>query len=76
MTDQPEPYQITTKDLPGDFREIARLIGLESAMKLLKEFGGAQLYVPKPETVIRPVRDRAIVSEFDGSNVKQIALKY
>ena len=76
MTDQPELYQITSNDLPGDFREIAQLIGLGPTMKLLKQFGGAQLYVPKHESVTRPVRNRAIAAEFDGSNFKQLALKY
>ena len=47
---------------------IAELIGVEAFYKLAKEFGGATLYIPKPESLIRPVRDAKIKEEFNGYN--------
>ncbi len=68
--------QITASDLPGEFREIAQEIGLAPALKLLRRYSGAQIYVPKYETIIRPIRNRAIKAEFDGSNYKALSCKY
>ena len=34
-------------------KQIAELIGVEAFYKLAKEFGGATLYIPKPESLIR-----------------------
>ncbi len=76
MMKQHDQYQIGLNDLPSELREVARIIGLGAAIKLIHEFSGTQIYVPKYETIVRPVRDRAIKAEFDGSNIKTLAGKY
>jgi Mor family transcriptional regulator len=76
MINQNEQLQIGLNDLPSEYRDVARLIGLDNALKLVREFSGVQLYVPRYDTVIRGPRDRAIKAEFDGSNYKRLAVKY
>lgn len=60
----------------AQWKQIAELIGVEAFYKLAKEFGGATLYIPKPESIIRPVRDAKIKEEFNGYNHPALAKKY
>ena len=41
----------------GDNRTIAEAIGVENFYRLCEVVGGATIYLPKPESVLRPVRD-------------------
>ena len=69
-------YNIQLTDLPPDFRDIAETIGMEPALKLVQARGGEGIYVPKAEKVCRAARDRAIRSEFNGANHRELARKY
>lgn len=69
-------HEIRVSDLPGEIREIAKLIGLNSAMKLARIYGGDFVYIPKYESITRPVRDRAILAEYNGQNLKELAIKF
>ena len=58
-----------------DCQALIRAIGLEGFKKLIQEFSGVQLYIPKQEKVCRYLRDKKIRQEFDGSNHKTLAQK-
>ena len=73
MIDQ---YNIQLDDLPPDFRDIAETIGLEPTLKLVEARSGEGIYVPKVDKVCRAARDRAIRSEFTGTNHRELARKY
>ena len=73
MIDQ---YNIQIDDLPPDFRDIAETIGMEPALKLVQARGGEGIYIPKADKVCRAARDRAIRSEFNGANHRELARKY
>lgn len=63
--------------LPGDLRRIAELAGLDATLKIVKEFGGAYLYIPKLDGLFREVRDASIREEFDkGKSVRELARKH
>lgn len=53
-------------------------IGLEAAKKIVEIWGGDSVYIPKPESVIRMVRDRRIWSEFSDKGVEydELAARY
>ena len=55
--------------LGEDCQALIRAIGLEGFKKLIQEFSGVQLYIPKQEKVCRYLRD-------NGSNHKTLAKKY
>ena len=42
----------------------------------MRAYGGTFIYIPKIESLGRTVRDKMIKEEFDGSNYKELALKY
>lgn len=73
---QPETYEIKISDLPGEIREIAKLVGLKPALKIATEYSGETVYIPKYDAITRAVRDRAIRAEFDGGNWKALARKF
>ena len=53
----------------GDNRIIAET-------KLCSVVGGSTIYLQKPESVLRPVRDAHIKAEFNGYNHPELARKY
>lgn len=56
---------LTLDMLPeGIYKDIADAIGIENFYALTKVVGGATIYLPKPESVTRPVRDTRIREEF------------
>ncbi|MCI8959001.1 MAG: hypothetical protein HFG62_07780 [Lachnospiraceae bacterium] len=68
---------LTLDMLPeGIYRDIAEAIGIKNFYTLTEVVGGATIYLPKPESVIRPVRDARIREEFNGYNHPDLARKY
>jgi len=70
-------YELTSEMLEdGLWRQVAGEIGTLSLYKLAKIVGGSTVYIPKPETLVRPVRDAHIKAEFNGYNHQELAKKY
>jgi len=69
--------ELTVEMLPeGLYKQIAETIGTENFYKLAEIVGGATVYIPKPESIVRPVRDARIKEEFNGFNHPELAKKY
>lgn len=60
----------------GWCREIAKKIGIENLLALADMLGGTTFYLPKADSLIRPVRDQHIKDEFNGYNHVDLAHKY
>ena len=68
---------LTLEMLPeGLYTLIAEAIGTENFYKLAEVVGGTTVYIPKPESLVRPVRDARIKEEFNGYNHTLLARKY
>ncbi len=63
-------------DLEETHKKIAEIIGMENLIALADYFGGTHIYIPKKKMLLRQIRYKAIIEEFDGSNMKQLAKKY
>ena len=63
-------------DLPPQFENIADRIGLDKAKMLFEEFGGTSVYFPTEKMIYKEARDREIISQFNGFNHKELAVKY
>ena len=63
-------------DLPPQFENIAMEIGIDRVKALFKEFGGTYVYFPTEKMIYKDARDREIIEEFNGFNVKELASKY
>lgn len=72
MTEHP----IQIEDLPASYREIAEEIGLWAAWRLMQIRGGEKIYIPKTDCIDAAVRNKAIRTEFNGANIRELARKY
>lgn len=66
------------KDLEGlndVYRDIADEIGVENALVIYRLFHGTQVSFPN-RLFSTEYTHKAIISEYDGSNVRQLAQKY
>lgn len=68
--------KVQMDNLDEEQKTLAELIGLENFKKIVRTFNGTSIYIPKIESVEKAVRDKMIREEFDGSNYKDLALKY
>jgi len=68
--------ELTIDDLPESYREVARLIGVENAVRLSEHLGGLVFYFPQLDGMLRKKRDARIKKEFNGANHKDLARKY
>lgn len=68
--------ELTLEDIPETYQQFVAVTGIPIFLKLCEIFGGNNVYMPKPDTVIRVARDAAICREFDGGNYKELGQKY
>lgn len=68
--------EVGLEDLDEEQKKIASLIGMDEFRSLVRAFHGSSIYIPKIESIEKTVRDRRINKEFDGSNYRELALKY
>ena len=69
--------ELTVEMLPDNqWKQVAEEIGIENFCKMLKIVGGATLYIPQLDNILRPVRDARIKAEFNGWNYLELARKY
>jgi len=68
--------KVTLKDLPENYREVARIAGVEIALKLSRHLGGSAYYYPQIDSLLRDKRDEQIRAEFNGFNHRDLARKY
>lgn len=68
--------QVKMSDLPDGQKEVALLIGLDNYKKLIKEYGGVTIYIPKSDGFELAYRNIQIRNEFNGYNYRELAKKY
>ncbi|MGL5352587.1 MAG: Mor transcription activator family protein [Cetobacterium sp.] len=51
-------------------------VGIDITKVLFEEFGGTSVYFPTEKMIYKEARDRDIIEEFNGFNVKELASKY
>lgn len=68
--------KVKLEDLDQEQQEMAELIGLENYKKLMSEYGGMSIYIPKADRLERMERNDKIRTEFDGYNFRELALKF
>ncbi len=69
-------FKLSSAQVPEDIYWLYELVGLERFLKIIDTAGGEFLYFPKRSTLERDLRREAILREFDGTNLRQLARKY
>ncbi len=67
---------IKTDDIPPAHIPIIDLIGMDAFVKLCDYSNGDKLYFPMVKTIIKNVRNRKIILEYNGYNARELASKY
>lgn len=67
---------LTIDMIPEQYRPLAELIGIQQMLAMSEQFGGANLYVPKPEALVRSARDNLIKKQYNGYNAEELARTY
>ena len=69
--------KLTIEMIPdGIWRTVAEEIGVTNLIKLAELVGGANIYIPKAESFVRPVLYEKIKEEYNGYNIALLARKY
>lgn len=68
--------ELKISDLPPQFENIAMKIGIDITKVLFEEFGGTSVYFPTEKMIYKCARDREIISQYNGFNHKELAIKY
>ncbi|MGN1114302.1 MAG: Mor transcription activator family protein [Oscillospiraceae bacterium] len=69
-------YKIVYESLPPDQKDLCDCIGMDAYERIVTQYSGQSLYIPKIESVTRSSRDEKIRSDFNGYNYKYLAMKY
>lgn len=68
--------ELTPEMIPEPYRHMAEVLGIATFLMFIEEFGGVTTYIPKQESVLRPIRDERIKREFNGYNAEALARRY
>ena len=68
--------EIKPSEIPEHMAPLVDAIGIDAAVRLMEQVGGACIYIPKADALTRIIRDKHIRDEYNGYNAQQLALKY
>lgn len=68
---------ITDGSLPEPYREYIKIMGLENFLKLIRQFGGKTIYIPKDGYIERIVLTETLKREHAaGKSIQQLSEQY
>lgn len=70
-----DPKVIKGEYLNSAYSELAKLIGIDAVLKIHSTYRGQQIFFPV-DLFSREFIRKQIIEEYNGYNVKQLALKY
>lgn len=65
---------LKTEELPEQYQEVIRVIGLDATLKLAEAFPGVPLYFKSVNRLLLPAKKAFIRANFDGGNHRRLAL--
>lgn len=76
MDDNELIKKLNASDIPKTYTPVVDLIGIDSFLKLCKYASGDELYFPMPASILKNIRKRLIIQEYDGYNIQELSRKY
>ena len=61
---------LTIEMLPEQYQPLAEILGVQPLLKLAEQYGGASLYIPKVEALVKALRDKRIQKEDNGPEIR------
>lgn len=70
-------YSVLTKEtVPEPYWSYIEVMGLENFMRMIKRYGGKNIYIPKDGAMEKIVLEHTIRQEYNGRNISKMAKKY
>ena len=69
-------YKIQIEDIPEQYSDIVRALGLEKFIALCDLSGGEVIYIPMLKSLANAARNGEIYKRFTGGNIRQLAAQY
>lgn len=63
-------------DLQEQHKGIAEAVGIQGLVSLTNVFGGSSIYIPQAKELIKNKVYGMILAEYDGTNIKELAVRY
>ncbi len=67
---------LSMPELQEQHRIIAEAVGVDGLVKLCEHFGGSSIYIPQKKELLKNKIYSMIYQEYDGTNIKRLAVKY
>lgn len=67
---------VKEEDIPYDLHNLLEIVGSDKFLEICKMYGGTLVYIPVYWRVILGERNRHIIKEYNGKNLKDLRLKY
>ncbi|CAN2041052.1 hypothetical protein GMMP15_260010 [Candidatus Magnetomoraceae bacterium gMMP-15] len=64
------------EDLPHEWQEIEKAIGMQAVVSLIQNFSGQKIYVCSQTTIKRNAQSRKLKKAFNGLNHKELAKRF
>ena len=64
------------EDFKKLYNDYAKVLGMENLYKLCKFTPCIRLYIPQIKTILKPLKNKFIMKEFNGGNYGDLAIKY
>jgi len=68
--------EISLDEFPERYRQLVQWLGPAKFLELAAMNGGDSFYIPMPDFFLKPLRDRKMIAEYNGSNHRELARKY
>ncbi|WP_248928190.1 Mor transcription activator family protein [Paenibacillus hamazuiensis] len=62
--------------IPNNLHPLVEMTGIETFLKLCSYYGGSNVYFPRDETMLMPLRNQRIKQEYNGHNLVEICRKF
>lgn len=68
--------KLKREDVYESLEILYEIVGQEKYLEIIRMYGGGNLYIPTYKSAIRNLRDREIISKYNGVNAHKLALEY
>jgi Mor family transcriptional regulator len=68
--------EIDASELPEPYHEMSMAIGIQHTLEIAKLYQGTGMYLPRLDKTLNKIRDKKMRGEFNGTNYKELAIKY
>lgn len=68
--------KITKDDVPYNLHTMVEVIGYDKFLEICKMYGGTTVYIPIYKKVIMGERNKKLLKEFNGRNIRELGMKY